>query len=303
MSYVCYTMIEQRARLLQDVIDKRRKIWDLVEILWVSRQTISTWKAKYISQGIDWLIPETPWPKKWSSAVNRTSESVEDIVCELWRKHWELWPVWLLWILEEEHDIILDQSTIWRILKRRWIRYDRFYRKLKKKKQLYIKDIPGREIQLDVSFPWWYQRKTCIYSAIDDCSRFTFSSVHSTKEMVSSIEFLKKLIISAPFKIQAIRTDQWTEFAQVFTDTLEEFGIEHIKNPPYTPQHNGKIERFHRTYKEQAKIRWDYKWSNEELEYNLQLYLYHYNYKKKHTGLGMNGRTPAQVLQSFWLLK
>jgi hypothetical protein len=38
-----------------------------------------------------------------------------------------------------------------------------------------VKDIPGRELQLDVSFPWGYQRKICIYTAIDDASRFVIS--------------------------------------------------------------------------------------------------------------------------------
>ena len=101
-------------------------------------------------------------------------------------------------------------------------------------------------------------------------------------EDTSTLTFLKDLISRTPFRIQAIRTDQGREFSKKVTEFLEEHSIEHIKNPAYTPQYNGKIERFHRTYKEQAMIRWDYRWDNEELNYNLQLYLQYYNYRKKH---------------------
>lgn len=302
MAYVCYAMIEQRARLLQQVLDWERKLGELVDILGVSRQTLSVWKSQYVLNWVSWLIPDKPWPKQWSSVINRTPGNIEDIVCELARARWELWPDLLADTLKEEYEVILHPTTIWRILKRRWIRYDQYYRKLKKKKQLYVKDIPGRELQVDVSFPWWYQKKCCIYSAVDDCSRFVYSWVFINHEDTSTLTFLKDLISRTPFRIQAIRTDQWREFSKQVTQLLEEYDIEHIRNPAYTPQYNGKIERFHRTYKEQARIRWDYHWNNEELNYQLQLYLHYYNFKKKHRWLGMNGLTPAQKLREFWIL-
>lgn len=295
-------MIEQRARLLQEVIDWERKLGELVSILWVSRQTLSKWKAQFVLDGVSGLIPEKPWPKIWSLAVNRTPASVEDIVCILARKHWERWPTLLADTLEEEHWIILDSSTIWRILKRQWVRYTQNYHRLKKKKQMYVKDIPGRELQLDVSFPWWYQKRCCVYSIIDDCSRYVYSSICENRTDASAICFLSDLISKTPFRIQAIRTDQGTEFSQKVTSFLQEHDIQHIRNPAYTPQYNGKIERFHRTYKEQARIRWDYRWSNEELEYHLKLYLQYYNNRKKHRWLGMNGLTPVQKLRECWII-
>jgi len=289
-------MIEQRARLLQDVLDKKRKIADLVEILWVSRQTLSKWKAQYVYWGINGLLPRKPWPKKGSFIWNKTQKSIEELVAQLAKKHWNMWPQLLSDTLDEEYNITLHPTTIWRILKRRWDRYMAGYRKLKKKKKLYVKDIPGRELQLDVSFPWWYQKKCHLYSAIDDCTRFVYSHVSLDHCETSTIVFLKKLIQDTPFVIQAIRTDQWREFSGKVTEFLKKHNIIHIKNPAYTPQYNGKIERFHRTYKEQARYRWSFAWDNETLSYHLQSYLHYYNYRKKHRWLGMNGLTPAQKL-------
>ncbi len=97
-----------------------------------------------------------------------------------------------------------------------------------------------------------------------------------------------------PFTIKAIRTDGGSEFGRKFTEYLESLGIEHRKNAPYTPQHNGKIERYHRTFKEKEAFFWSFYASVDELNYRLSLWLHHYNFQMRHGGLGMNRLTPAQ---------
>jgi hypothetical protein len=84
--------------------------------------------------------------------------------------------------LDEECGIKIDQSTIYRILKRKNIRYyddySREKRKRKKDIKLYVLDNPGREVQLDTSFPYGRRRKLVIYSAIDDCTRKVYSKAY-----------------------------------------------------------------------------------------------------------------------------
>ena len=77
---------------------------------------------------------------------------------------------------------------------------------------------------------------------------------------------------------------------------LSENKIELKKNPPYTPQHNGKIERYHRTFKENEASYWAFNAPLHELNYKLQLWLDYYNNHKKHTGLKMNKMTPIQKI-------
>ena len=62
------------------------------------------------------------------------------------------------------------------------------------------------------------------------------------------------------------------------------------------PQHNGKIERYHRTFKENEAYDWPFHAQINELNYRLSLWLSHYNFHKRHTGLGMNKMTPAQKI-------
>ena len=90
--------------------------------------------------------------------------------------------------------------------------------------------------------------------------------------------------------------DCGTEFGRKVEAFLNEKGIKLIKNPPYTPQHNGKIERYHRTFKEDEACFWPFHAPISELNYRLSHWLSFYNNHKRHTGLGMEKMTPVQKI-------
>ena len=69
--------------------------------------------------------------------------------------------------------------------------------------------------------------------------------------------FLQQLIRRFPFKIHKVQTDNGTEFTKrfqaadeenlmLFEKELKRLDIVHQKIRPYTPRHNGKVERSHR---------------------------------------------------------
>lgn len=145
-----------------------------------------------------------------------------------------------------------------------------------------MKDIPGRELQVDASFPWGYQKKVIIFTAIDDASRVVYSSIFENHNEASTLTFLSELISKVPFPIRAIRTDQGREYSRKVQKFLTENHIEHNKNPAYTPQHNGKVERYHRTMKENCTDFWKWDDDIETYRYDLQLWTDHYNGTKKH---------------------
>lgn len=76
---------------------------------------------------------------------------------------------------------------------------------------------------------------------------------HST---YSSALFVEHLVKAFPCPIECIQTDNGTEFTNRFTThrdkstlfqaRLEQHGIRHKVIRPYTPRHNGKVERSHR---------------------------------------------------------
>ena len=122
---------------------------------------------------------------------------------------------------------------------------------------------PGQRVQIDVKFV----PESCIvgeakgqkfyqYTAIDEYSRFRYLEAFEEHSSYSSAQFLKHLIEKFPFKIECVQTDNGMEFTKqlgntqkptptLFERTLEQCGIRHKLIAPYTPRHNGKVERSH----------------------------------------------------------
>jgi len=89
MSPNCFWMIELKWQLLQDILDKKRKVNEVSEILKVSRQSVSKWLSQYRYDGINGISPKKSWPKSWETH-NRTEEWLEsekgrklDIICDI----------------------------------------------------------------------------------------------------------------------------------------------------------------------------------------------------------------------------
>ena len=153
MAYICNKMLELRIRYIKQLDQKKIKQKEVMFALDVSRQTVSKWLAKLRVDGEAGLIPKKSGPKG-GTAWNRTLESTEDEVLNLAENNPFKGPVWIADELEEKLAIALDQSTVYRILKRNKRRYGQYYQLEKKKKKAYCLDTPGRELQLDETFPF-----------------------------------------------------------------------------------------------------------------------------------------------------
>ena len=158
------------------------------------------------------------------------------------------------------------------------------YRFLRKRGQMAVKlpnpkytpkpykkaDYPGQKIQIDVKYVpssclvgaavedakenggYYYQ-----YTFIDEYSRFRYLEAFKEHNTFSSSEFIKHCVKRFPYAIECVQTDNGPEFTNrlnaqcsdketLFERTLRELGIRHKLIKPYTPRHNGKVERSHR---------------------------------------------------------
>ena len=135
-------------------------------------------------------------------------------------------------------------------------------KKTKKKPKPYKRaEYPGQKIQVDVK----YVPKECVtdgtkyyqYTAVDECSRWTYREMYDEHSTYSSKDFLEKLIKNAPFPLREVQTDNGTEFTNrlivtkskhltLFEEALMESGIIYHRIQIATPRHNGKVERQHR---------------------------------------------------------
>lgn len=291
-----YIMLKKEK--IESILQKEKTVTSVAEELNVSRQTIHKWVLRYRRFGEESLY-ETK-RKKYPPAHNKTSPEIEEIVINLAEKYWFDGVETVGDRLYEEYQITMNASTIYRILKRNNIRYNHHWEKTKRrmKKQLYCHQEIGKEVQIDTKYPFGYKVGIVIYTAIDDCSRWTHAKIYNTANAENTVDFLKELHARAPFDIQKIRTDCGTEFVNKKVDHFfKEFLIDHRKNTPYCPEENGKIERFHCTLNQKSiSISWRNTDSLQELEYKLSQFLHYYNYRKRHRGLGMNGLTPFQKI-------
>jgi len=290
---------EELIMLKKNVLDKhiQRELTrkDAANLLQMHPNAVSRLKKRYKEHGIAALMPQKPGPKAGTEVMNRTSKKIEDIVVALALKHPSWGPIPLAEELNEEHEIFMDQTTVWRILKRRKIRYTREYKRWKKDPTLYCLDKPGIELQMDGCYPYGRQRKLVQFDAIDDCSRWVYAKIYEHEDAESAIDFVSHLVRVAPFRIERIRVDnRYGKRLRLFCEIL---GIVVIENDPYTPEQNGKIERFHKTAKREFYWRkCSFYDSIEVHQYKLTLWLGHYNTKRKHSGYGMNRLTPYQKI-------
>ena len=89
--------------------------------------------------------------------------------------------------------------------------------KAKKKAKAYQRAAyPEQKIQLDVKYVPSYcvadGKKYYQYTAVDECTRWTFREMYEEHSAYSSRQFLEKLIEKAPFPIWEVQTDNGTEY-------------------------------------------------------------------------------------------
>lgn len=186
-------------------------------------------------------------------------------------------------------------------------------KKKKKKRKLepYKRaDYPGQKIQIDVKYVPSYcvvnGKKYYQYTAVDECSRWTYREMYEEHSTYSSKDFLEKLVRHAPFPIREVQTDNGMEFTNrlvvvksrhltLFEGALLEMGIIYHRIQIATPRHNGKVERQHRI--DEARFYKHMKMYNLE-DGRRQLAVYQRksnNYMK--TCLGM--KTPNQMVKMY----
>ncbi len=124
---------------------------------------------------------------------------------------------------------------------------------------------PGQRIQIDVKYvPSACLKNSCLsgekfyqYTAIDEFSRWRYVEAFKEHNTYSSTVFLDHLVKAFPMPIECVQTDNGVEFTKrfqslkdsdltMFQKRLAAYGIRHKQIRPFTPRHNGKVERSHR---------------------------------------------------------
>lgn len=170
-----------------------------------------------------------------------------------------------LWHRLRQRGYTRRPESLFRVMRRQGLFPAKKQKKKEKVKPYEQMTHPGERVQVDVKV---VPRK-CIadpelrlfqYTAIDEFTRLRFLAAYPEQSTYSSADFLHKLTVwyaRRGIKVECVQTDNGFEFTNRFSNskrdlptlfekTAAELGIRHKLIRPYTPRHNGKVERSHR---------------------------------------------------------
>ena len=137
-----------------------------------------------------------------------------------------------------------------------------------------------------------------VHLAIDDHSRVSFAAIKPDETAASCVQFLREAVAwyaGMGVKIERVMTDNGTGYKNAFKAACNELGIRHIRTRPYTPQTNGKAERFVQTSLREWAYARAYE-SSAQRQAALQPFVDHYNWLRPHFALNRQppmSRIPA----------
>ena len=174
---------------------------------------------------------------------------------------------------------------------------------------------PGEKVQIDVKVvpaacivgeARRHHQRMYQYTAIDECTRYRYLAAFPEQSTYASMKFLQQLVRHFPFPIQEVQTDNGFEFTKrfgkvpeddltLFEEQLRAFPIKHHKIRPYTPRHNGKVERSHRKDNEYFYARHTF-FSFADFKQQLAVRNREYN---RFSMKPLGWKSPKEVLDSF----
>ena len=172
----------------------------------------------------------------------------------------------VFWVKLRQKGYTRSITSLWRMLKKLELQPVKLPNPKYIPKPYEKMQYPGQRVQIDVKFvpdvcivgdAKSEGRKFYQYTAIDEYSRFRYLEAFEEHSSYSSAVFLDHMLKAFKFKVECIQTDNGAEFTKrlgssekptltLFEKLLKQRGIRHKLINPYTPRHNGKVERSHR---------------------------------------------------------
>ena len=225
-----------------------------------SRSYIYFWKARYNGT----LKSLACLSRRPHSNPNQHTEEELKLIRDMRRRNPELGMI-ELWHRLRQRGYQRCPESLFRVMRRLGMFSEAKPKKKYQPKPYEKMTHPGERVQIDVKVV----PRHCIanselrlfqYTAIDEYSRLRFLGAYPEQSTYSSTDFLKKAVswfARRGVHVECIQTDNGFEFTNrfspskknlltLFEATAIQLHIRHKLIRPYTPRHNGKVERSHR---------------------------------------------------------
>ncbi len=304
--YTTVGLLKTKKEILQQVEEGKLGVKTASHLLGITRQGLWKLRRSFQEYGNLALIGRKRGPKSWYRVHNRTPEWAEEKVGQIYIDYGG-GPDTLLWVIQDcYHEqlgwINLSRSTVYRILVRRRLLIPRVKGRVNHHPHKYTKGYPGDEVQLDTTEPYG-KNKGIMLNIVDDYSRWKASYFYSRNSSLNVKLCFQHFLASAPFPVQAARVDNGSEFKKDFSTFCRSQRIDLIRNRIRTPEHNGKVERLHRTLEEEClwRVPREQRTNIQAVNYALAQHSQWYNCQRRHLGYRMEGKTPQQKIED-WII-
>lgn len=284
-----------RELMVRRILKRAEPVKETAEAFGVSPQTVYKWLRRYRKEGAAGLQDRSSRPRH---CPLRTNQRTVRKIRRLRRHRLTAWQI--------SERLSVPRSTVSAWLNRSGLGR---LRNLEPKPPIrrYERRTPGALLHLDtkklarITRPghrihddrskrvrgagWEYA-----HVAVDDHSRVAYAEVLPAENQHTCTDFLQRAVgffASHGVHIQRVMTDNGPGYvSKRFNRLCHQLEIRHLYTKPYTPQTNGKAERFIRTLKEQWAYGACYNTSAHRTR-ALVPWMNRYNHHRPHAGIGM----------------
>ena len=269
-----------------------------LEELQVNRSSFYEWYRRYRNDGYDGLAVKPPHPRRF---WNRIPEPEKEQLVAIALEHPEQSPRQLACFVTDTQGYFISESSVYRILKSYDLvpsphyivmaAADRFHQPTTRVHELWQTDFTYFRI---VGWGWYY-----LGSMLDDFSRyiiawklFTTMATTDVKDLLDlAVEKTGIQEIAVRHRPRLLSDNGPAYVSEELKDYLATRGMTQTHGAPYHPMTQGKIERYHRSMKNEINLQKYYLPS--ELEQEIERFVNYYNNERYHESL--NNVTPADV--------
>jgi len=264
----------------------------------IHRSTFYAWLKRYEAGGIDALEDRKPVPR---SAWNKLPEAEQAAIVNMALEKPALSPREIAVTYTDEKERFVSESTVYRLLKAQDLitspayilmeAGDKFQHPTTRVNEMWQTDFTYCKI---IGWGWYY-----LSTILDDYSRFilawrlctTMAASDVSDTLDDALSFTGLDQVKVKHKPRLLSDNGPSYIASDLADYLDDKGMDHTRGRPYHPQTQGKIERWHRSLKNQILLENYY--LPVDLERRIGEFVDYYNHERYHESL--NNLTPADV--------
>jgi putative transposase len=264
----------------------------------IHKSTFYNWLHRYQEHGIDGLEDRKPTP---TLAWNQIPQDRRDAIIDLALDKPALSPREIAVNYTDDQAYFVSESTVYRLLKAQDLitspayilmqASDKFQNPTIRVNEMWQTDFTYFKI---IGWGWYY-----LSTVLDDYSRFivawrlcTSMSASDVQDTLDdAISFTGLGQVKVKHKPRLLSDNGPCYISGELADYLKENGMTHTRGRPYHPQTQGKIERWHRSMKNQILL--NHYYLPGELQEQLQHFVNYYNHERYHESL--DNLTPADV--------